>query len=183
MRTHHKSSIAFIPLFLFIALFTALWSSKSLASFFSGDETPASGTPLPAFNLATLTPGKHLKNSTFLGHVSLLNIWASWCSYCRSEHDTLLYIRNNSNTPIYGIDFRDNVENAKEMLATKGNPYTMVGVDWNGDVTSALGEHSTPITFIIDKHGNIRYRFVGSLDQTAWNNDLLPLIKKYETEK
>lgn len=158
---------------ILIALFSFFWSGNTMAA--------SSGDPVPAFSLSTLDGG-HLTNRSMVGHVSLLNVWASWCSYCREEHGMLMRIKNQYHIPIYGIAYRDNPSNARAFLAEEGNPYVAVGVDWDGNSTDALDVTGTPVTFLIDKHGVIRYRHTGSIDSSSWNNDFLPRIKEYQAE-
>lgn len=156
---------------LFMAVFMLL-SSNVIAS--------ESNTPIPKFNIPTLTKGKYLSNKAFHGHVTLLNVWASWCGYCRSEHKMLLSIKKT--VPIYGLDYKDNPESAQEWLNQAGNPYVLVGVDESGEVGNLLGVSGTPKTYVIDKHGRIRYEYTGGIDKSGWQDELLPIIKKYQNE-
>lgn len=165
---------------LFTACIFFFWHTASYAGFFDTEEK----TPLPKFRVPTLSnTSKQMSNQTLTGHVALLNVWASWCRYCQGEHALLMEIKNNYNLPIYGLNVRDNPESARDYLKENGNPYTLVGVDWSGDVGNDLGSTGTPQTYIIDKHGVIRYHHGGALDKSDWENDMLPLIKKYESEK
>lgn len=181
MRSNKLSFFRVIPFVLTVGILTFFWSAQSMAELFSSETKD----PLPEFSLSTLNSNtKHLTNKTLagLGHVVLLNVWGSWCGYCRSEHAMLMKISNKYHVPIYGIDLKDSPEESKAYLASEGNPYAMVGLDMDGDASSALDVFGTPQTLIIDKHGLIRYRFTGPIDQNDWTNDLLPLIKKYEME-
>ncbi len=165
---------------LFVLFLTILWSSNSVAGLFSSDPE---NTPLPAFKLPTLSDNQHLTNKTFLGKVSLLNIWASWCGYCRNEHDMLMKIKNNYHVPMYGINNQDNPEDARSFLKNNGNPFVLVGVDSAGVVGSRLDLYGTPETYIIDKHGVIRYRQVGGISESTWNNKLWPMIQNLRNER
>lgn len=133
--------------------------------------------PLPHLNLLTFD-GKHLTNKSFQGQVSLLNIWSSWCGYCRAEHETLTKIKKETGIAIFGLNFKDNPENAKLWLEEAGNPYTLVGIDSDGKTGDDLGIYGTPETFIIDAKGHIRYRFLGPINEAEWKNTLLPMINK-----
>lgn len=169
---------------LFIAWLAALWSSHLMAfNLFSSQEPSTENTPLPSFTIQTLSSNKQLTNKTFLGKVSLLNVWASWCRYCHNEHPMLLTIKNDYHVPIYGLNYKDNSVNAESWLETYGNPYTLIGIDTDGDVAENLQLYGTPETFIIDKHGYIRYRHVGGIDDRAWQYQIWPLIQKLQKEK
>ena len=50
------------------------------------------------------------------GEYSLVNVWATWCSGCRQEHDTLLSVVADYNMPIYGLNWKDDPAKAKLWL-------------------------------------------------------------------
>jgi len=160
-----------------------LWSCNIMAFSLFSSEPSTENTPLPKFSLPSLSSHKHLTNRAFLGQVSLLNVWASWCRYCHHEHPMLLTIRNNYHVPIYGLDYKDNPVNAESWLETNGNPYILSGIDMDGDLAENLQLSGTPETYIIDKHGSIRYRHVGGIDNSAWQYHIWPLIQKLRKEK
>lgn len=140
------------------------------------------GTPLPSFNMHTLNDSQ-LSNKTFVGKVSLLNVWGSWCKYCMYEHGMLLKIKKNYDVPIYSIALKDDPADTKAVLKRKGNPYVEVGEDPEGIVSDKLNIYGTPETFVIDKKGRIRYKHNGAVDQASWDNKLWPLIQKLQAEK
>jgi len=132
-------------------------------------------------NLPSLfQPANRFTAQMFQGKVVLLNVWSSGCSACRQEHSTLLTIKNS--VPIYGIIFNDDEENAKAWLRDHGNPYTAIGVDSESTLATTLNIDAIPDTFLIDKHGIIRYNFIGSLTINTWNNTLQPLVKQLNSE-
>jgi len=161
----------FVPLLAIYSTFLTTASAEGLL-----------GDDLPNFNLPTLS-GSRLTNKSLQGHVSLLNIWGSWCKYCYYEHPMLMKIKNTYKIPIYGIDLKDNVINAKIWLHNYGNPYISVGEDFSGVTSDMLNVYGTPQTFVIDKNGKIRYRYNGGIDQGGWDDTLWPLIQKLEAEK
>jgi len=66
-----------------------------------------------------------------LNEISVLNIWASWCTPCRAEHEILMKIKD-LDIPLYGINYRDKLENAVKFLDDLGNPFTGIGFDFDG---------------------------------------------------
>ena len=138
------------------------------------------GYPLPSFNLPSLFDNHtRFTNQDLKGHVALLNIWASWCDACRAEHAILMKIKNQYHVPIYGINYKDNEDNARNWLKIAGNPYILIGVDQEGVVADRLDVYGTPETYLIDTEGKIRYRYLGALDENTWKTVLLPLMKQY----
>ncbi|OGT44963.1 MAG: hypothetical protein A3E83_04250 [Gammaproteobacteria bacterium RIFCSPHIGHO2_12_FULL_41_20] len=168
----------FVLMGFFIMLGTELFQHKQDAI-----SSQMLGEPLPVFHLTNLLqPQKEFTSRDLLGHVSLLNVWATWCYACQQEHEVLLDIKENYHVPIYSIDYRDKTEVARAWLIKLGNPYLATGEDKTGEVAIDLGVYGTPETFIIDANGRIRYRHVGRLDQETWEKVLWPLVQKYNKE-
>jgi cytochrome c biogenesis protein CcmG, thiol:disulfide interchange protein DsbE len=139
---------------------------------------------LPAFKAPGLFATRdYLTPADFKGQVVLLNVWASWCPSCRSENPILLEIQRKKIVPIYSLVYKDNTDDARAFLAAQGNPYVKSGIDSKGAIAHQLRVYGTPETFLIDKHGTIRYRQVGVLDDRAWQEVLLPLVDQYKMEK
>ncbi|TAK72088.1 MAG: DsbE family thiol:disulfide interchange protein [Gammaproteobacteria bacterium] len=172
-----------LPFIILIALSLLLWRELFSST---PNELPSAliGEPVPSFQLPTITPpNKTLTPQALLGHVSLLNVWATWCSACEVEHPMLMKITQQYHIPIYGIAYKDNADDVKNWLENSGNPYVMVGDDQNGDAAIDLGVYGTPETFVVNAQGKIVYRHIGAIDQKTWDNVLYPIIQQYEDVK
>lgn len=139
----------------------------------------AVGKPLPNFTLVqVLDTQKTLTHKDFLNKVTLLNAWASWCATCRHEHPLLMQLATETTIPIYGLNYQDNLADARAILQQTGNPYIASGFDEKGQVGVALGLTGTPETFVIDKQGIIRYKQTGPLTVEGLTKEILPLIQQ-----
>ena len=78
---------------------------------------------------------------------------------------------------IYGLNYKDTVDNANHWLAEWGNPYQQVGEDGDGKVGLNLGVYGAHETFLIDQHGIIRYRHVGPLTFAIWEKEFATRIR------
>jgi cytochrome c biogenesis protein CcmG/thiol:disulfide interchange protein DsbE len=168
-----------IPLILFALLSLFLWRGLSLKP----QELPSAqvGQSLPLFNLPILGDAKkRVTTNTLLKQPILLNVWASWCAACIDEQLFLMQLKADNTIPIYGINYKDSSDKAIEWLAKWGNPYQLVAVDKQGRLAIDLGVYGTPETFLIDSQGIIRYRHVGVLDETSWQQTLLPLVRQLQ---
>jgi cytochrome c biogenesis protein CcmG/thiol:disulfide interchange protein DsbE len=166
-----------IPFILFTLLVVFFWKGLSLTP--QALPSVQLGKPLPPFQLPTLAGKQSFTPQLFKHQVSLLNVWASWCPACIQEQVFLMDLSQRG-IAIYGLDYKDNKDNAQRWLNEWGNPYRVIGEDVSGKVAIDLGVYGAPETFLIDKKGIIRYRHVGILDEKAWKNNFLPLIKKLE---
>ncbi len=169
--------MAVLPVLIFAGVLFFLWRGLSLKP----EILPSAllGKPVPRFHLTDLmSPAYPLTEQNFKGQVTLLNVWASWCSSCEMEHAMLMEIKNAKAVAIYGIAYKDNPKNTEHFLALLGNPYSRLGNDESGEVAMEFGVYGTPETFIIDKKGLIVYRHVGVIDRQVWENELLPRIQR-----
>ena len=102
----------------------------------------------------------------------IVNIWASWCVPCRKEHSLLIELSKNKSVKLIGLNYRDNLNNAKKFINELGNPYAKILVDRDGILSVEFGAYGVPETFLIDKDKNIIKKFVGPI-----NEEILEEIK------
>jgi cytochrome c biogenesis protein CcmG/thiol:disulfide interchange protein DsbE len=146
--------------------------------------SPLIDKPVPRFSLPTLEKtGTKFTNRQFLGHVSLLNVWAAWCVSCRVEHPTLLKFAARHDVPLYGLDYRDNRSKALAWLKKAGDPYDKIAFDAKGRVAINWGVYGAPETYLIDAHGIIRHKYIGPLTTQKIKKDLLPRIAKLRAKR
>lgn len=181
-----RSPMRFLPLIAF-ALLAALF----LVRLFAGDASrlPSAliGKPAPAFDLPALaglpdTPGLSSKDLA-QGHVSLINVFASWCGPCRQEHMTLMALSRDEalkakGVALYGLSYKDEPANALSFLREGGNPFARVGYDPAGRTAIDFGVYGVPETFVVRGDGTIAYKFVGPLTPAAIATTLTPEIEK-----
>jgi cytochrome c biogenesis protein CcmG/thiol:disulfide interchange protein DsbE len=123
-------------------------------------------------------PKQTLTRADFKGHVSLLNVWATWCFACREEHQTLLKFAKRGVVPIYGLDYKDKRNAALAWLKQAGDPYRAIAFDRTGNVAMNWGVYGAPETFLVDANGIIRYKHIGPLTAKSIRQELLPRIRK-----
>jgi cytochrome c biogenesis protein CcmG, thiol:disulfide interchange protein DsbE len=140
------------------------------------------GHPLPSFTAPSLENNATMTHRIFNGKTILLNVWASWCAACQLEHPLLMDIAKKEGVQLYGMNYKDERQAAKKYLAIMGNPYRQVLYDARGDYAMLLGVYGTPETFLIDKKGIVRFRYVGPITLDILEKDLLPRINKLQRE-
>ena len=166
-----------IPLAVFLALsaflFVGLWRDPREVP------SPLVGKPAPAFSLGQLhVPEKTLGAADMKGKVWLMNVWASWCVSCREEHPLLVSLSKAKVVPIIGLDYKDEPAAGKRWLADNGDPYDMSVMDRDGRVGIDYGVYGVPETFVIDKAGVIRRKFVGPVTAQTVRDEIVPLVAR-----
>jgi len=146
-------------------------------------QSPLIGKSVPKFSLPELRdPTKKLDQSVFLGQVSLFNVWGAWCGACQDEHPVLVAFAKRRLLPIFGLDYHDDHNAALAMLDKGGDPYTQIFDDASGDVAIDWGVYGAPETFLIDKHGIIRDKFIGPLTPELIEQKILPEAQALQAE-
>lgn len=168
----------FLPLGIFIVL--AILLLVGLSKDPKQVPSPLIGKPVPQFQLALLADSQQKADHTiFNQHITLLNVWATWCASCRAEHAQLLQLAKQG-VRIIGLDYKDERSSALAWLNDLGNPYVMTLFDPTGRSSIDWGVYGTPETFIIDQQGIIRYKHIGPISKQDVDQVILPLIRELQ---
>jgi cytochrome c biogenesis protein CcmG, thiol:disulfide interchange protein DsbE len=139
--------------------------------------SPFIGKPAPTFSLPSVEdPSVTVSSDEYAGQFALVNVWATWCVGCRHEHDFLLTLAEREDIPIYGLNWRDNREDALQWLQQLGNPYQISAFDENGEVGIDWGVYGAPETFLISPGGIVLHKHLSPLTEEIWQRDFLPKI-------
>jgi cytochrome c biogenesis protein CcmG/thiol:disulfide interchange protein DsbE len=171
----HSYFSKFVPVFAFCGLAVLFFIGAS-----SDPKSVAAGyldRPLPDFNLTPMVgTDTGLSHQDLEAHVSMINVFASWCGACKREHPYLMELATTTDVPIYGVNWKDRKGGGKLFLTRAGNPYRSIGDDSLGVLGDQLNVTGVPETYIIDGFGKIRYRHIGPITKLVWQETLLPLI-------
>ena len=144
--------------------------------------SPLIGKPLPAFTLPELGSEATLSAESLHGTPRLLNVWASWCVACRVEHPLLVELARSGRVPIVGLNYKDARDDALGWLDRHGDPYERTVFDHEGRLGLDLGVYGVPETFVLDRHGIIRYKQVGPISREVLDDVILPLLDELGAE-
>jgi cytochrome c biogenesis protein CcmG/thiol:disulfide interchange protein DsbE len=141
---------------------------------------PAPQTVLPALDGLTANgaPVPGLDPAVFKGHVSIVNVWASWCVPCHEEAPLLTELGKDKRLQLVGINYKDAPDNARRFLGRYGNPFSIVGVDGNGRGAIEWGVYGVPETFLVGRDGRIAYKLVGGVTPANFDRVLKVEIEK-----
>jgi cytochrome c biogenesis protein CcmG/thiol:disulfide interchange protein DsbE len=137
------------------------------------------GRPVPKFSLPPVegrTLG--LSSENLHGEVSLVNVFASWCTACREEHPFLMELARNKTVTVHGLNYKDRPADAARWLNTMGDPYTRTGADLDGRVAIDWGVYGVPETFVVGADGIVAYKHIGALNQAVLADTMLPLVER-----
>ena len=163
---------AFLVLAFF--LFKSLWSpAPSLVPSVLINK-PAPHLILPALDAksAAFTPADLAG-----GHVSVVNVFASWCAPCRTETAPLMTLSRMPGVALYGLTQKDKPEATRAFLDEVGNPFTRIARDDDGRASIEWGVYGVPETYVVDGRGIIRLKYVGELTDEVLKTQLMPAIK------
>jgi cytochrome c biogenesis protein CcmG/thiol:disulfide interchange protein DsbE len=121
------------------------------------------GKKIPVVNLPSLANPEIILSSADFKAPAIINIWASWCAACRAEHEFLKQLAADGMT-IYGVDYQDDLQNARAYLKQSGNPFATIMFD--GEMASAMpfDVQSLPQTYFVNASGVIYARHIGALN-------------------
>jgi cytochrome c biogenesis protein CcmG, thiol:disulfide interchange protein DsbE len=164
-----KRLLFVLPLVLFAAL--AAYFVVALRPGADPSVLPSAliGKPAPGFDLPTLDGTGRVTSSGL-------------CVPCRIEHPVLMRLANEQHLKITGIAYKDATEDSTRLLAQLGDPYSVIGVDRDGRLGLDFGVYGVPETYVIDREGIVRRRFVGPLSGEAVDRDLLPLLRQLQAQ-
>ncbi len=101
------------------------------------------------------------------GNPTLVNLFASWCTPCRSEMPLLLEARDDHpDITFLGIDHIDRLEDGEAFIEELGVDMATIH-DLGGDVAAAIGARGMPTTAIFDRDGQLVARVVGELNESS----------------
>tara|TARA_B100001758_G_scaffold69253_1_gene58161 strand:+ start:2506 stop:3126 length:621 start_codon:yes stop_codon:yes gene_type:complete len=145
-------------------------------------------TMAPDFTLADLE-GNWVSMNQFKGKVVLLNFWGTWCGPCRREIPDFVKLSEkykDDGLEIVGVTLTSGPPKRISSFADQwGINYTLLtDIDGNEtqSVTALYGQvtgrriSGVPTTFLIDRDGYIRQKYVGPRSEAVFYKDLKPYL-------
>lgn len=112
-------------------------------------------------DIAGLSQDIHFQD--YQGKVILLDFWASWCGPCRQSFPWMNDMQAKyagQGLTIIAINLDSESDAAREFL-TEVPASFVLGFDPEGKSAEAMQVEAMPMSYLIDRHGQIRYRLMG----------------------
>lgn len=135
------------------------------------------GKPAPDVQLTPFPGQTGFTNADFAaGQITFVNFWASWCAPCRAEHPNLVAL-SEAGFNVFGVNYKNDPEDAQRFLDELGNPYAKGGADPNAQMALQWGVYGLPETFVIGPDGKVILRVAGPLTQRNIQDRVIPALQ------
>ncbi|MEA4932402.1 MAG: TlpA disulfide reductase family protein [Lawsonibacter sp.] len=194
MNNKKRLAVAIVALVVIVATSVAVYNvykdkidpvtgtiSETLAeaSDVSISEQAMATTVAPDFTMQDAN-GKTVKLSDFKGTPVVLNVWTSWCKYCKAEMpyfesaykqygDQVQFIMLNA------VKSERSSDGGKNFIKESGYTFP-VFYETAGTATTLYGLRGFPATIFIDASGNIVEKNIGAISQAKLNEMIQSLL-------
>jgi cytochrome c biogenesis protein CcmG/thiol:disulfide interchange protein DsbE len=150
---------AFAPAFVLSAIFI-------LTACYGRSRPSRIGEPAPDFTVTD--SGRSITLSQLKGRVVVLNFWATWCPPCIEEMPSLVQMQQRMQAKgitVLAVSIDADEGNYKRFLRDHNvNLLSMRDPDQKSN--SLYGTSKFPETYVIDRSGIVRRKFIGAVDWT-----------------
>ena len=150
-----------------LATFLVIGLLATLSGCYSGSHPARIGSNAPDF---TLQDSDHkVTLSQFRGQVVVLNFWATWCPPCIEETPSLVRMQAHlKDKGVVVLAVSIDADDAAYHKFLKDYSVNMVTVrDEAKKASSLYGTFGWPESYVIDRNGLIRRKFIGAVDWTS----------------
>jgi len=138
----------------------------ALSGCYSGSRPPRIGSSAPDFTVQDAQTKITL--SQLRGHVVVLNFWATWCAPCVEEVPSLVEMQRRlkaKGVTVLAVSV-DVDDNAYRQFVRNHNVTLLTVRDPDQKSPRLYGTHLFPETYVIDRKGVMRRKFIGAVDWT-----------------
>jgi cytochrome c biogenesis protein CcmG, thiol:disulfide interchange protein DsbE len=135
-----------------------------LAGCYRGSQPPRIGTPAPDFTVQDADRTVTLRD--LHGKVVVLNFWATWCAPCVEEMPSLVQLQQrfkDKGLSVVGVSIDVDGDAYRKFLKDYKIDFVTVR-DPDQKTSSLYGTFKWPETYIIDRDGIVRRKFIGPVE-------------------
>jgi cytochrome c biogenesis protein CcmG, thiol:disulfide interchange protein DsbE len=137
-----------------------------LSGCYSGTRPPRIGSQAPDFTVQDSQTKVTL--SQFRGQIVVLNFWATWCAPCVEEVPSLVEMQRrmkSKGVTVLAVSV-DVDEDAYKSFIKDHNVNLLTVRDPSQKTNQLYGTFKFPETYVIDRQGIMRRKFIGAVDWT-----------------
>jgi cytochrome c biogenesis protein CcmG/thiol:disulfide interchange protein DsbE len=137
-----------------------------LSSCYSGSRPPRIGSKAPGFTIQD--SDRTVSLSQFHGQVLVLNFWATWCPPCVEEMPSLVEMQRRmkaKGVTVLAVSV-DVDQNAYRQFLKDHKVDLLTVRDPSQKTSNMYGTFKFPETYVIDRNGVMRRKFLGAVDWT-----------------
>ena len=123
--------------------------------------------------------GDTISLSDYRGQVVLINFWATWCPSCKAEMYALeqYYTEHQAEGfVILAVNYKESAATVAEFVEAEGVSFPVV-MDTKGEVASGYNVVGIPISFYVDRDGNLLGHWPGALLHTMLEQTVTPILR------
>ena len=138
-----------------------------LSGCYGGSRPPKIGSPAPDFTVQDSE--RKVTLSELRGKVVVLNFWASWCPPCIEETPSLLEMQHklrDHGVTVLAVSIDDS-DDAYHKFLTNYRVDLLTVRDAQKASNAMYGTFKFPETYVIDRNGVMRRKFIGAVDWSA----------------
>ena len=138
----------------------------ALSGCYSGSRPPRIGSAAPDFTVHDAD--RTVTLSQLKGQVVVLNFWATWCPPCIEEMPSLVQMQQQMKAKgVTVLAVSVDVDDSNYRRFLKDHNVNLLSVRDADQKSNALyGTFKFPETYIIDRNGVVRRKFIGAVDWT-----------------
>ena len=134
---------------------------------YSGSRPPRVGSAAKDFSLRD--SDRNVTLAQFRGQVLVLNFWATWCPPCEEELPSLMRMQDRlraRGVTVLGVSIDVDGDEYHRFLKQRSVNFLTVR-DPEQKIPALYGTSGWPETYIIDRQGVMRRKFIGAVDWTS----------------
>jgi cytochrome c biogenesis protein CcmG/thiol:disulfide interchange protein DsbE len=135
--------------------------------------------PAPELTLTDLQ-GNPVSLTGYLGHIVLVNNWATWCPPCKAEMPILQDYydeHRHQEFTIIAIEAGEPVFEVADFVKQYGLSF-VVWPDPTQSATVAFRNPALPSSYLIDRTGMVRLAWTGAIDRESLDKYITPFVEE-----
>jgi thiol-disulfide isomerase/thioredoxin len=137
-------------------------------------------TPMPRFNLQSVTDGKAMNSDAFQGKVLLITFFATWCPPCMQEIPSLISLQEEFGAKGFSVVAisvdQGGTKSVQKLVEKRGINYPVLMAD--SKITDDFGGIvGIPTSFLVNQQGNVIKNYPGYVTHNVLVEDIKQLIK------